>query len=382
LLAKWLLLWSKNHEKAAFKRSLPMRQLTPEELRKLRELLPKVFVRSTLDMLLQDRLGTTLDLQSSVTNFAQQVRELLNNANMEGWIYNLVLSAAYERPHAPDLLDFARGLGLTEKVERTLEAFLTTTAPQDLPRVRQRLFELEQQVCRVTFPIGANLVAGTGFLVGPDLIMTNYHVVEKIIEGVAAPKSVRALFDYKTSQDGSTVYAGVEHALAENNPIEVYSAYHPNDLQERPVDDSWPSDKLDFAILRLGKNIGEKPAGPMVTDAGTVERPPRGWIRFPTNPLPFSDDRRITIIQHPMGEPIKIASDEATSWNSTMTRVRYRTNTLHGSSGSPCLNSKWEWVALHHCGDPAWKPRYNQGIPVSTIVAHLRATGRLALLQN
>jgi hypothetical protein len=30
-------------------------------------------------------------------------------------------------------------------------------------------------------------------------------------------------------------------------------------------------------------------------------------------------------------------------------------------------------VALHHFGDPAWQvPTYNQGIPIMTIVKHLR----------
>jgi V8-like Glu-specific endopeptidase len=112
-----------------------------------------------------------------------------------------------------------------------------------------------------------------------------------------------------------------------------------------------------------------------------VERPNRGWIHVPAAAADFNADKRITIIQHPSGDPIKIASDEATVWNPSLTRVRYRTNTLLGSSGSPCLNSRWEWVALHHCGDPAWQPRYNQGIPVSAIVAHLKAKGRMKLLE-
>jgi hypothetical protein len=357
-----------------------MRLLTNSELKQLQEIFKKVFGRETLDMLLQDRLDTTLQLESADKNFLQQLREVLRNANQEGWIYELVWAAACERPNADELRATARVLGLTEKPESSLEALLNQIPPQDLPTVRRRLFELEQQVCQIRVPIGNNTVTGTGFLVGPDLVMTNYHVVEKVIKGPAGAGNIRVRFDYKTSQDGAVVFAGIEHPLAGHNPIEIHSEYHSRDLTEHALDDTWPADQLDFAILRLATGVGAQPAGPMVNDSGVVDRPQRGWLRAPAAALSFDADTRVTIVQHPMGDPIKIASGEATAWNSNLTRVRYRTNTLPGSSGSPCLNSRWEWVALHHCGDPAWAPRYNQGIPVSAIVAHLKAKARMDLL--
>lgn len=43
--------------------------------------------------------------------------------------------------------------------------------------------------------------------------------------------------------------------------------------------------------------------------------------------------------------------------------IRYRTNTLPGSSGSPCFSQGWDLVALHHNGDPEfWTPTYNAAI--------------------
>ena len=67
------------------------------------------------------------------------------------------------------------------------------------------------------------------------------------------------------------------------------------------------------------------------------------------------------------------------------TRVRYTTTTEPGSSGSPCFSADWNWVALHHSGDPKYwkqakKPEYNQGVPVAAIVSLLAKRGKAAML--
>jgi len=86
-------------------------------------------------------------------------------------------------------------------------------------------------------------------------------------------------------------------------------------------------------------------------------------------------DAPLLIVQHPHGQPLKLALEtrSITTVNANRTRVRHRTNTERGSSGSPCFNVHWELVALHHCGDPDDSPaglaRWNQSIPVDTIVA-------------
>jgi hypothetical protein len=70
--------------------------------------------------------------------------------------------------------------------------------------------------------------------------------------------------------------------------------------------------------------------------------------------------------------------------NDSGTRVRYRTNTDEGSSGSPCFDDRWNLVALHHAGDPKfaplYHPEYNQGIPFAAIRALLEQRNKLDLL--
>jgi V8-like Glu-specific endopeptidase len=64
-------------------------------------------------------------------------------------------------------------------------------------------------------------------------------------------------------------------------------------------------------------------------------------------------------------------------------RVRYATNTLGGSSGSPCFNFDWDLIALHHYGDPSYNhPKYNQGIPIGLIRERLRRQGKDQALEG
>jgi hypothetical protein len=93
----------------------------------------------------------------------------------------------------------------------------------------------------------------------------------------------------------------------------------------------------------------------------------------PADAYAFPPGSPIIIVQHPQGDRLRLAieTNGIIGVNTARTRVTYRTNTLGGSSGSPCFNQDWTLVALHHSGDPGVSAPYNEGIPISTIRAHL-----------
>src|SRR3954453_2828652 len=128
----------------------------------------------------------------------------------------------------------------------------------------------------------------------------------------------------------------------------------------------------DYAILRLARSAGDEAVGGW--PAGATP-PKRGFMKLKTTGEAFAPDSPLVIVQHPSGDPLSIAfdTDSVIRLNDGKTRVRYRTNTEHGSSGSPCFNLKLELVALHHAGDPEYDhpPEYNAGIPIDVIVALL-----------
>ena len=261
----------------------------------------------------------------------------------------------------PDALVAAAG-------EATAPARPSITVLEGLVRPRLRIMDMERwreheasvsaQVCRIDIGAAAK---GTGFLVGPDLVLTNYHVLTSVIAGQEAPAGVQCVFDFKRLRDG-TVNQGRAVKLAGDwlvdkaPPSEAESADRPDALLPTP-------NELDFALIRLAEPFGRSPVA-------TAAAGPRGWVRLPGIQPPLPDGAPMIIVQHPNSEPISLALDTnaVQGLNANGTRVRYATNTDSGSSGSPCFDFDWSLVALHHMGDPNWRnPTYNEGVPIGLI---------------
>ena len=227
---------------------------------------------------------------------------------------------------------------------------------------RDNMAQVESRVCRVEF--NGNAI-GTGFLVGPDLVLTNYHVLEGPIEGKLPSAQVACRFDYKALADGSRS-EGVVVGLHDPDWCVDSSRYSRAEAGNQADRELPTADELDYALARLAQPTGNQPID---RNAGSGA-PPRGWIAFPEVQPPLEMDMPLLIAQHPDGGPLKLALDTQSllGVNGNGTRVRYATNTDRGSSGSPCFNMDWALVALHQMGDPAWKmPKFNQGVPIGVI---------------
>ena len=238
---------------------------------------------------------------------------------------------------------------------------------------RERLGVIETQVCRVETPYEM----GTGFLVGPDLVITNYHVMKAVINDTSAAPKVVLRFDYKQLSGGGIVNPGTKVQLAKNNWLLDSSPYSQSDRLADPGNQTPNLDELDYALLRLASDVGDEPVAGAKAEQGT---PKRGWIR-PLLTYAFPQNAPVFIVQHPLAKPLKLALDTKSviGRNSNNTRVRYVTNTEKGSSGSPVFNEKWELVALHHSGDRSIVPVYNQGIPFAAITNLLAERGHQLL---
>jgi hypothetical protein len=238
---------------------------------------------------------------------------------------------------------------------------------------RERMTRVEGQVCRITLKSSAR---GTGFLVGPDVVLTNYHVMEPVLKTPALATGIQCEFDYKITADGVHLQTPVElHPTDWRVDDSRYSKAEADNLPDR---EPATEEELDYALIRLAEPIGSKPRA---TDFDVGNPPePRGWIRIPDEAPVFADRMALIIAQHPDGQPLKLALDTqaidkaAGLWLCPGgTRVRYATNTEGGSSGSPCFNFDWNLVALHHYGDPSYNhAKYNQGIPIDRIRSRLQ----------
>lgn len=370
--------------------------IPPQFLEPLSRVLAKLFSNQDLEPLMLTVTGDGLyevwvgkGMTARATLFA-----LLQELDKEGLAERVLAEMLVRRPHSAELRALLQQAAPAALVpprheEITLSAQRGGTAIADLPNdafapglqknVRPHLMKLDLQiwldrlvetrnrVCRIE--IGPR-AAGTGFLVGPSAVLTNWHVVEKA-KAAGNLSQVRCRFDYLRLSDGSR-QSGDPIALGP----EGLAASGPNSPAELTATPDLPEpapNELDFALLHLAE-----PAGLQPVDGGT-----RGWITLPSGAFPLQTNDPILIVQHPDGAPMKLAMDTQSviGPNGNGTRVRYRTNTENGSSGSPCFSMDWDPVLLHHFGDPAWgAPTFNQGVPLNLIRAQIEAAGQAKLL--
>lgn len=249
---------------------------------------------------------------------------------------------------------------------------------QDPTDFRYRLADCEAKVVRIDID---NRGHGTGFLVGPDLILTNYHVIAPAIDNLG---SLSILCDHKyvPTGEGRLLSSGRRVALIENGLI-ARSQPDSTDI-EFSENGTQNSTLLDFALLRLSEPIGRQGLG----ENGQGEEQ-RGWYKLSAISYDFETQEGLLVLGHPQLQgdteagalKLSLSLPSAAELTSGTTRVRYGVNTEDGHSGSPVLNQHFQPVALHHAGragqpewasDNQWNEGFNQGVPVSLIVEEIR----------
>jgi hypothetical protein len=217
---------------------------------------------------------------------------------------------------------------------------------------------------------------GTGILVGADLVLTNYHVLEQLYSKPENYGLARCRFNYKQNLLFGELSAGRSVGLAanwsENLPKSRYS-----DKDESGEETGFGADFLDYAIVRLAEPVGDQ----CVEDPTDAEAPQRSWLTIPDAlglPAPNS---QIWIWQHPAGpdnktaQPLKRSLGKVLKLLDTDLRLRHDATTFGGSSGGACFDLEYNFIALHQSGqkaEPGKPAAWNQAIPVVAIARHMR----------
>jgi endonuclease I/V8-like Glu-specific endopeptidase len=162
---------------------------------------------------------------------------------------------------------------------------------------------------------------GTGFMVSPQLLLTNHHV---LLSHQAASFS-QIEFNYQDGADGQPL-----HSIVFNLDSEAFF-----------LTDA----RLDYTLVAVR---GEA--------RNNISLSEFGWNRLVEAEGKIIVGEYVSIIQHPSGKSKQLALRENQLIDVLDDFLHYRTDTAPGSSGSPVFNDQWEVVALHHSGVPNRDP--------------------------
>jgi hypothetical protein len=284
---------------------------------------------------------------------------VVERANRTGWTGPLLAAARRSFPTNAELYRFAEDFGLTATTadqDRDIrDSFLTL--PIDM--LRRRLGAAERQVCRINTPGGS----GTGFLVGPAIVVTSYSVLRDVIEGHSPASTVAVRFDTQRLVDGTVVYEGEHHALAATDWLvatESPAVLGPDLAADRR-----------FVAVRLAGRPGddrfaERSRGWVTfSDTGTPSDPPHG----PACLVHCSSDRPLVLTQlRETGSPPGPLPLE--KWARGVSELET------AAAGAPIFEmTEFACVGVHH-GPRAGKSTAVRAMtPVADICSTLRSTG-------
>jgi len=177
---------------------------------------------------------------------------------------------------------------------------------------------VSRSVCKVNIYETSRRFAGsgTGFMVSPNLMMTNNHV----LPDASTAKYSNAEFDYQLDSSGKSLPS-------------VFFTLEPSKFFLTDLD-------LDYTLVAVSglSNNGVPLSG-------------FGWNKLMGEGKALIGDP-LNIIQHPNGEYKQIVLQSNELVDLLPIHAHYLTDTRPGSSGSLVCNNQWEVVALHHSGVP------------------------------
>ena len=176
-----------------------------------------------------------------------------------------------------------------------------------------RLLELALRASHSVVRIVTSDSMGSGFLVGPGLIMTNHHVIGS--QNAAMPCAFQ--FNYQLNLD--------------LQPAPVHTA------RTKPGGLFYTNAALDVTVVEV------------------IDLPPNS-TPLTLSRQPVRKDERVNIIQHPGGHYKKISMQNNFVAFANAQVLQYLTTTEPGSSGSPVFNNEFVVVGIHHSGGLLQEP--------------------------
>ncbi len=152
---------------------------------------------------------------------------------------------------------------------------------------------------------------GTGFLLGPDVLLTNHHV----LPDPARARLARCIFEYQLGVDRKPK----ETIAFRLDPDSLFIT--------SPAETG-----LDYTFVRI--------------DAAAAIR--FGQIPASRGSFGSLQGEYAHVVQHPAGKMKRVTYRDNRIYEDDGLFIRYTADTEPGSSGSPVFNNDWQLIGLHH----------------------------------
>ncbi|QOL50374.1 N-acetylmuramoyl-L-alanine amidase [Massilia litorea] len=197
--------------------------------------------------------------------------------------------------------------------------------------------------------------SGTGFLVAPNILLTNHHV----LNSPEVAEAAEVAFDYELSAQ----------ALASGRKTEPAPGRRYRLRPDRLFVTSPIKDGLDYSFVGIED----------------VQLADGALIRMERVAFAIQPEERAFIIHHPSGRPKRVSLDDTdiVTARPDGAVLHYTSDTEPGSSGAPVFDRSGRLIALHHASQPnrdgiqdsdGLRPEYvNEGIKLAAIALDLEA---------
>lgn len=309
--------------------------LSPERERELAEALAEAFTEEDLEYKVAEALQVPRLARSSARDIRERSSALVSWAHGEGRTEDLLRAALHSNPSNTRLRQLHEAVGLLPASSAALlEAMRNVLGTISENRWLRGLLEAQRQVCGIRVKPDARQTLMSGFLVGPDTVMTSRAAV-------ADPGEFGA--------DTELAFEDVSLGLHGSEPVAVTTA--------------------DVYVLRLERELGRE----VVQASANVSTRARGWVS-PQTVTPAPGSAVVVVQQTPDG--IRVVADPHGFTGTEGDTARYRTSTHRGSLGAPVFDEQWRLLGIHVGGGRPWAPiDDNYGQSVESILRGLHANG-------
>lgn len=164
--------------------------------------------------------------------------------------------------------------------------------------------------------------SGTGFLVGPNLFLTNHHVLNSL----QVARGAKVEFNYEISAENLLIGNGTRPRATQAFTLDPSRLFITSPALEG----------LDYTFVWI-ESAAQSAFGliPMERSSFTVDEGSQAFV-----------------IHHPDGRPKEVSLDDTDIVSITTRVIHYSSDTMGGSSGAPVFDHRGRLIALHHASRP------------------------------